>query len=215
MTLVRSLHVPQADVRTYIATTAPMLLEKPDPLEVQAEEIAGLRIAIERAARTAEVKESEARAAGFAEGAAAAEQDFRARTAALVDAAGKATAIFAAQLARSEEMAALIANAALSRLFDDPDDQAERVVSAIRRQVRELRRDTVLAIHVSADDFPTEESQGSAACAVGGFVLVADADLPAGGCVIKLKLGELDLGLDTQWSTLSEMLLTSAGVANP
>lgn len=217
MKIVRSFEVAEADVRAFVATVVPeaVLENEFDPWTAQAAEISVLTQKLEEAERSTERRVREARSAGYAQGAAAAEQDFNAQSAAIAAAARSASDSFAAHLGRSDQLAVMIAHAALTKVFEDPEGQADRVISAVRRQLTQLRRETVVAIHVSASDFPTEGSRTDAARAVGEAKLVLDADLPSGGCLIKLKLGELDLGLQGQWRALSQILLGASEGAEP
>jgi len=211
MNILRPHQLASGDVRPFAPVCKPLAVvsTEPDPSEALGEEIAALRAELANSRKTAEADAREARKAGFAEGKAAAEKDDAARTAALSEAAQSVVAAWASSLERTDELATRITHAALAKLFDNMPQASDFVSGALRRQLATLERDTIVAIQVSAADFPSPESLAVTAQAVGA-VVTTDPALVAGACVIKLKLGELDIGLPTQWAALSSVLLSAA-----
>lgn len=94
-----------------------------------------------------------------------------------------------------------LAQAALGRVLGDRSRHGELIVASVGHHLAALSHDSVLAIEVSSADFPSEDALREAFADTGGVPsqrLVAEAGRPAGSCVIRLKLGRLDLGLDSQ-----------------
>jgi len=209
MNVVRSSQAGRSGVREFVATV-PQIETVPSEREMIRSLRAELRqleeaLAAARQGREQELRE--ARAEGRREGVEAAAHDHAVQARLLAGAAQDAVDEFTTRLAEIEGLAALLAQAALSKVFDRTDAQAELVISAIRRQMNELKRAAVVVIEVSPADFPSEEALAAgAAGAGGGYRLAVDPDLGPGGCVVKLRLGELDIGLGTQWAALSRLL---------
>lgn len=63
----------------------------------------------------------------------------------------------------------------------------------------------MLAIEVSASDFPDVGAQEALARAIGRDAVVLDS-LQPGGCRLRLRLGEVDLSLDGQLARLRAVL---------
>ncbi len=212
MTIVRALHVVGAGIRPYIPAPPPAIVHEPEADKVQELETENLALseAIATLRRSAEQKLLEAREEGRLEGAEAAVCDYAAQAAALAKTAETAGADFARCLSDIESVSTLIAHAALAKVFEQPERQGELVLSAIRRQIAQLRGQVVLGIHVSEADFPDKASINSAMRECGDMGLTVEPDLSAGCCLIKLKLGEIDIGLPSQWQSLSTLLLDAA-----
>ena len=112
------------------------------------------------------------------------------------------------RLAALEKLAPLIAHSALAKLFDEHSDYAELVTRAVALQLERLRRETIVGIQLSADDFPDEDSLAAlrARAGTGEVALVRDPSLGAGECRMDLRLGHVDLGVQAQWAQLSSLL---------
>ncbi|HEV7690393.1 MAG TPA: hypothetical protein VGO52_06210 [Hyphomonadaceae bacterium] len=107
------------------------------------------------------------------------------------------------RLASAEQLALLMCDAALSRLFSDAAGQKDLLVRAIRRQAEQLRSELILKVRVSAMDFPDRSSLQALGRTLGGsFEVVHDAELEAGRCRLDLRLGHIDLSLPDFWKTL-------------
>lgn len=94
-----------------------------------------------------------------------------------------------------------LAQAALGRVLGDSALHGELIAASVGHHLAALSHDSVLAIEVSSADFPSEEALREAFAEAGAMPsqrVVAEAGRPAGSCVIRLKLGRLDLGLDSQ-----------------
>lgn len=151
---------------------------------------------------------AEARLEGEREGRAAADEAVATKVAALRKGVEAALAEWTDRLARLDGLTASLAKAALAKLFDDHDEHSRFVAAVVARQMRLVRRDSLVAIRVSAADF--EDDQILAALAAeagaGSARIVADADLASGECRIDLRLGHIDVGVGTQWTQLAAFL---------
>jgi type III secretion protein L len=107
-----------------------------------------------------------------------------------------------------ETLAARIARAALAKILDAPAEPARLVEAAIRRQLSSLATEMLVRIEVAAADFPEPQRLAHLAKSVGrGRVqLVANPALASGDCRLKLKLGEVEIGLPQQWRRLADVL---------
>lgn len=119
-----------------------------------------------------------------------------------------AVAEWQARLDGLDGLAPSLARAALGKLFDDGEDHMRFVAGAIARQMRMLRRESLIAIRVSARDFKDEQALAAlgAEAGAGSVRVIADADLASGECRIDLQLGHIDVGAATQWAQLAAFL---------
>jgi flagellar assembly protein FliH len=119
-----------------------------------------------------------------------------------------AVARWEARLGDLDGLAPALARAALGKLFGDGEDQMRFVAGVIARQMRLLRRESLIAIRVSARDFKDEAALTAlgAEADTGSVRLVADSDLESGECRIDLQLGHIDVGAATQWAQLAAFL---------
>lgn len=191
-------------------------------IDALAAEVAGLRdekLVLETALEVAEAgaerqrldheaavaaAEAAGRASGFAEGEAAKGEAL----ARLEAAADRALDHFRADLRGMETLAVALSKAALAKVFGDDRDMPQRVTRLVRRQIEALERDAVLGIDVAAADFPDAAALDDLGRAAGidGIEVRALETLDGGDCRIRLRLGELDVGLGQQWSRLSALL---------
>lgn len=167
--------------------------------------IEALRDDLARANSAAQGAWAEGRAAGMVEGRKAAED----RSAALLrrldqslEAAGED---FRRHLATFEQAAAGLAGLALGRVVGDPAGRRSLVVETVQRASAELFAGSVVAVEVSAADFPDVLSLEPLRSEIGREVVVLDA-LESGACRLRLRLGEIDLGLDGQVARLRTLL---------
>src|SRR5690606_5299944 len=97
-----------------------------------------------------------------------------------------------------------LAQAALGRMIGDPAQRSALMADSIAYHLRRVRRDFVLAIRVSAEDFAAPELAALLeACP--SIALETDSALASGECSASLRLGTLDLGLPGQWQRLCEL----------
>jgi flagellar biosynthesis/type III secretory pathway protein FliH len=166
-----------------------------------------------RAALAAQRIESEqavkaARAEGERNGRAAADDGVAKQLAALAKGVDAALAQWQARLGDLDGLAPSLAQAALGKLFDAGEELSQFIAATIARQMRLLRRESLIAIRVSARDFKDEAALAAlgAEAGTGSVRIVADAGLGAGECRIDLQLGHIDVGPGTQWAQLAAFL---------
>jgi flagellar assembly protein FliH len=130
------------------------------------------------------------------------------QVAALVGGVEAALEAWGERLAGLDALAAALAKAALAKLFDDSEGPSRFVAGLLARQMRLLRRDSLLAVRVSAADFTDEAALAAlgAEAGAGSVRIVADADLAPGECRIDLQLGHIDIGAGAQWAQLAAFL---------
>jgi flagellar biosynthesis/type III secretory pathway protein FliH len=119
----------------------------------------------------------------------------------------------AADAAALETLAVQVARAALAKIFADPagpvrPDPGQLVEAAIRRQLADVEAEMLVRVEVSACDFPDPErlAQLSKALGRGRVQVLANPALTSGDSRLKLKLGEVEIGLPQQWRRLSAVL---------
>ncbi|HEY0148104.1 MAG TPA: hypothetical protein VGB70_03795 [Allosphingosinicella sp.] len=171
------------------------------------EEVASLRLAVAQHPAALERAKADAKAAGRREAGEAIRQDGEKQLSALRAAIATALKDWDARLAELDGLAALLSKTALAKVFDDDERRAALVGETIARQLRHLRRETVLAVRVSARDFPDAAALQAVAAESGGALnVLADPDLRGGHCRLDLQLGRVDIGPATQWRELAALL---------
>lgn len=167
-----------------------------------------LRAAVAAGAAAAEEAARLSREQGWREAIEQQQQDDEQRLKALQQALAQASAEWREQLLLLDQLAPLLARSALAKLFDDCEDYSEFVARSIARQIERLGREAIVSIHVSARDFPEADRLSSlrTGSRAGGTDVVTDAELAAGECRLKLRLGHLDIGIPSQWRELSALL---------
>jgi flagellar biosynthesis/type III secretory pathway protein FliH len=112
------------------------------------------------------------------------------------------------RLAELDGLAVAIADTAISKLFDSWPDSSEFLARTVARQIRILRKETIVAIRVSGRDFPDDQALAAFASrsGTGSIRVLADPDLEAGECRADLQLGHVDLGAAAQRAELSALL---------
>ncbi|MEA3063635.1 MAG: flagellar assembly protein FliH [Sphingomonadales bacterium] len=201
-------------VRPFLDPAVLPLSPPGDPrLEALARENDELRAALAAQQTASEQAVAAARADGECRGRADAGEGIDKRLALLDKGVEAAASKWQKRLTDLDELAPALARAALGKLFDDKGDHSRFVAALIANQLRLLRRESVLAIRVSALDFEDEQAlAGLAAEAGSGSVrIVTDADLESGECRIDLQLGHIDVGAKTQWAQLAAFLDELAG----
>lgn len=152
-----------------------------------------------------------ARAEGKAEGEALADARHAERLTRLSEAVEAAQAVFADKLALIERLAAGFAGEALARITGDPERHAELLTATIARELKGMATDAIVAVEVSASDFPDADGLTALARTTPvPAVVEAVRSLPSGGCRIRLKLGEIDLSLHSQSARLRQILHSHA-----
>jgi flagellar biosynthesis/type III secretory pathway protein FliH len=188
-----------------VLPSAPARDPRVDALERQVEDL-GAALAAQRIESEQAVKA--ARAEGERQGRAAAGDAAEKQLATLGKAVDSALARWHSRLDDLDGLAPSLARAALGKLFDDGEDLSRFVAGAIARQMRMLRRESLIAIRVSASDFKDEQALAAlgAEAGTGSVRVVADGDLASGECRIDLQLGHIDVGASTQWAQVAAFL---------
>jgi type III secretion protein L len=196
--------------------SAPMPVRDPlqDEIEALSEKAEGLslrlahtetELASQREAM-AQVR-AEALAEGRAAGLAEAETREDARLKALELGLAKARAEATARLEALEPLAALLAREGLDKILGDPGAYPDLVERIVRRQIAGLKERSVLAVEVSAQDFPDREALERVGAGLAPSTVVESNDRLAGGeCHLRLKLGGVDVGVRRQWDALGRLL---------
>jgi flagellar biosynthesis/type III secretory pathway protein FliH len=197
------------DVRSFLDPAVLPAAPGRDPrIEALELEVAELRAALEAQRAESEQAVKAARAEGERQGRASADDASAKQLALLGKGVDSAVAGWEARLGDLDGLAPALARAALAKLFDDGDGHAGFVAGLIARQMRLLRRDSLVAIRVSARDFRDEQALAELgeAAGTGSVRLVADGDLASGECRIDLQLGHIDIGAGTQWAQVAAFL---------
>ncbi len=120
-----------------------------------------------------------------------------------------------ARVLQEQTLALLLAQVALEKVFGDAPDFRELVARAIHHQVKALRRESIVSVHVSAEDFRDESALTAIATALGGeqVNVVQDAGLASGDCRINLRLGHIELSISEHWQRLQDEFRRLAGGA--
>jgi flagellar biosynthesis/type III secretory pathway protein FliH len=111
-------------------------------------------------------------------------------------------------LSSLERLAALLARDCLAIILGNPDYRHELLEQIIVAQIAKIEKSLLVEIELSAEDFPDAETIAAAAdkAGIGAASLIAIADLPPGDCVMKLRLGYQEIGINQQWDVLRARL---------
>ena len=161
------------------------------------------------------VKELElARAQGRDEARATHQRDDAAALAMLERGVSDALAHARARVDSLEQLALLLVETALEKVFTPNGDYRELTARAIARQLMQFRRSAMLRIAVSEHDFPEQRALEALSTRLGANVAMAgDPQLPAGACRIDLRLGHIDISLAEHWDALKAELRRLASAA--
>lgn len=197
------------------------------PLKVCAQDVrvmqleAALQSAIERAdglqASLAAITQdhghalSIARSQGEETGRKAADDGAAALAVQLEAALERAAADFASRMDRLTEGAGFLAGIALERIVGDVSGRGDLIAQTIGHAHREFFGEDAIRIDVSHADFPDRSHLDRIVLPPGCEICVSDT-LQSGDCLVHLKLGRIDLGLDGQVQRLRAELAVGAPV---
>ena len=124
----------------------------------------------------------------------------------------KAIGDFEDQLASTEALSLLVAQTALEKIFHPTDNYHELTARMIKKQMQGLRRETVVEVRVSGDDFESNEALEDLAFALdlNRANIKISQKLQAGDCIIDLRLGRMELSINNQWEELKTLFKTMA-----
>jgi flagellar biosynthesis/type III secretory pathway protein FliH len=164
---------------------------------------------LEEAAREIEVTRESSLAEGFTDGLRQAEADFTARSEALAEALASALRTYDSAVKGLEKLSSMIALAALDRVLGPAHGRDDAVARIVARQVDLLASLAPVEVRVSGEDFADSAALHDALVRVGADPARVRADpvLPSGQVTIRLRLGEVDAGIDQQLTALRRLLL--------
>lgn len=99
-----------------------------------------------------------------------------------------------------------LAEAALSRVIDEPGRYGEIIAQVVDRQMRHLLADSVLSVDISAKDFPSPERVDELLSHIRsrhGLTIDVRTTAEAGSCTFQLSLGRMEADLRTQRQRLA------------
>jgi flagellar biosynthesis/type III secretory pathway protein FliH len=168
-------------------------------LQQQTEEIDRLKAGVAQAFQDGEAR---GKAAGRQE---ATDQEEK-RTSRLREGVALACARFDDSLASLERLSSLLALEGLQKLIGDPAHHRDLLIRTIRLNLDRLEANALVRVEVSLADFPGPLEAAGKAIGRGKLELRAVEELSAGQCRIRLRLGELDVGVAEQWAGLKGLL---------
>jgi flagellar biosynthesis/type III secretory pathway protein FliH len=206
-----------------LASAAPFAaVVAPDPRDLECAELrAQLASLRDRLAEVEAAAADAVRAAGeegHRRGLAEAETREAERVSMLRDGVDMAVTDWRARLESWDGLAATLAGATLARIFEPSADLQELVTRMLARQLREIRRSSLVAIHVSRSDYADEDALaalGRRLASETPLVIEADPELVAGTCRVTCKLEQIDLDVRAQWSALVQLLGEIAAEGSP
>ena len=145
---------------------------------------------------------------GRKEGLAAADDRQNERLRVLENGLERAQDEFAASLASLERLAALLARDCLDIMFGDSEYREEMLGGLIAAQMAKIEKSALLAVVLSQQDFADKSALTKFAkrTGVAAMRFSLDADLPSGACLMRLKLGNHEIGIGQQWGVLRDHL---------
>jgi flagellar biosynthesis/type III secretory pathway protein FliH len=153
--------------------------------------------------RTREASLAEGRKLGLAD----AEDRQADRIAVLEKAVGNAQGTLSSNLSSLERLAPLLAQDCLQIVFGDERKYPDLVGDVLKSRLKELERSAILRVEVSRNDFPDQAAlEALGAYANIGTVELVGIEADPGSCVIALRLGRINVGLNQQWSTIGNVL---------
>lgn len=120
----------------------------------------------------------------------------------------EAVSRFTADLEALERLAGLLATEGLAKVLGGEQGYADLVRTTLAHHLTALGNASVVRVEVCPADFPDPAEFEALAAAVGspGLEILANSDLAAGDCRIKLRLGAVEVGIGQQWTGLKALL---------
>ncbi len=167
--------------------------------------IAELRQKLLKTQDNADAREEAAYERGVQEGLQAATSNDAKRNEMLREALKKVCETVYEQLSDCEQLALQLARVALARVFGQAENRAGQVADALGHRLGQLKRELVVAVAVSPEDFSAPCEQLAALSVDYPAVSIeCDSNLASGECVARLALGTLVVGIPGQWHRLCE-----------
>lgn len=201
-------------VRAFAGVGVPAVEAMPDPRDQECERLRAQLASLEEKLAQVEAAATDAVGVAHEEGRKQGLREAEDREAERVSMLGAGIAVaigdWQTRLEGWDGLAAALAGAALGRMFEPHDDLSERVTRMLARQLREIRRASVVTIHVSRNDFTDGDALallGRRLSAEGASLSIEiDPELEAGTCRIACRLEHIDLDAHGNWSTLVRLL---------
>lgn len=130
---------------------------------------------------------------------------------------GEALVQLSSDLQSMERLAVVLAQEGLERIVGPNPQRRELLELAIGHQVRQIETHAIVCIQVSRAEFPDPADLTALGQTIGrsSLDIQASDDLRAGDCLVKLRLGGLDIGLNQQWSALTAAMGRLAAPGDP
>lgn len=205
---VRSFAVPAANVaapQEVVDEVHEALRRRIETLEREAREKENAMSTLRsEMARTVEEAKSVAWQAGFD----AAEDKQAERCRSLELSLQRTEAMLAERLAELDRLAPLLAQECLEIILADRAFRAEIVQNLLKTQVAKLDRQMLAGIELSQVDFADQTmlDEIGRRCGASHVSILARSDLPSGACVMRLRLGSVEIGIEQQWGVLRDVL---------
>jgi flagellar biosynthesis/type III secretory pathway protein FliH len=150
----------------------------------------------------------EGEAQGKEQGLAEAEDKQAERFAVLQAGVQVALTSFEESMSSLERLALLLARDCVNVMMTESEARADLLCDMIRFQASTIEKSAIIAIEVSGEDFPDEQDLVVLAerAFTGPVRLSVSKELEAGDCVIRLRLGQLEIGINQQWGVLRDLL---------
>ncbi|KAF1004676.1 MAG: hypothetical protein GAK28_03878 [Luteibacter sp.] len=126
------------------------------------------------------------------------QRDWNQRSEAFLDALQGGIAQVDRRFTELEAFALDLAETALARVIGDAGLRPSLLAATIAHHVGDLAADTVIAIHVSVEDVEDAEALAATLPPSLASRLRVSSDVGAGECLLELKSGRMDIGLDMQ-----------------
>lgn len=154
----------------------------------------------------------EGRAQGHEDGVAQADDRQAERISLLEGALRQARSELAGGIDALERLAVLLARDCLDMILGDGAHRAELLRKIVAAQIAKIEKSALLAVEVSGEDFKNEKALAAVA-KHGGLppaLVIASRDIPSGGCLMRLRLGRIEVGINQQWGALRDLLAEMA-----
>jgi flagellar biosynthesis/type III secretory pathway protein FliH len=164
---------------------------------------------LEEAERQIELTRESSLAEGFTDGLRQAEADFTTRSEALAEALASALRTHDSAMKGLDKLSSMIALAALDRVLGPTHGRDDAVARIVARQIDLLASSAPVEVRVSGEDFADPAALHDALVRVGADPVRVRTDpaLTSGQVTIRLRLGEVDAGIDQQLTALRRLLL--------
>lgn len=145
-----------------------------------------------------------ARDQGRRDAIAAHKRDEAAHLAVLTQGIESALAAFLSKVETLNHSAVMVCEGALARLIGNTSKHRDLISASIANQLDQLEKQTIIAVHVSAEDFLDQAALAAIASRFGEARLVVrqDSGLAPGSCRIDLCLGSIEISLPDYWTRL-------------